>query len=305
MAELIAELANQPVGDSRIDRARVQLLERARRWTTRGPLSAPAEIGWGTYNRLQRAGSSALPALFAYRIFVFALPLALTGVLILGIATSVADVNQNRAVERFGLAGSMASSIANAAPQHVTFGTYVALVGAVLVTLYATYSLTRAVRAIHAMAWGLPFRVARTPLTAVLLGLGALVAIIGLGSVIRGAADSLPLSLAIVVVPLLNALYVAAWLAISAWLPNRAEHWTQLLPGAIVVGIALAAIHAFVGIALVNYLKTKEETYGVLGLAAGLLLTLYALGWAIAAGATLNAELVARKAIGRTDVTST
>jgi uncharacterized BrkB/YihY/UPF0761 family membrane protein len=46
---------------------------------------------------------------------------------------------------------------------------------------------------------------------------------------------------------------------------------------------------------LVDYLKSKEETYGVLGLAAGLLLTLYALGWAIAAGAALNAELVARK----------
>jgi hypothetical protein len=49
-----------------------------------------------------------------------------------------------------------------------------------------------------------------------------------------------------------------------------------LLPGAIVVGVALAAIHAFVGLALVDYLESKQETYGVLGLAAGLLLTLYA-----------------------------
>jgi hypothetical protein len=44
----------------------------------------------------------------------------------------------------------------------------------------------------------------------------------------------------------LNALYIVAWVAISAWLPNQAERWTQLLPGTVVVGVALPAIHAFV-----------------------------------------------------------
>jgi uncharacterized BrkB/YihY/UPF0761 family membrane protein len=72
--------------------------------------------------------------------------------------------------------------------------------------------------------------------------------------------------------------------------------WQSLLPGAVVVGAALAAIHAFVGIGLVSYLKSKQATYGVLGLAAGLLLTLYVLGFAVAAGAALNAEIAARKA---------
>jgi uncharacterized BrkB/YihY/UPF0761 family membrane protein len=299
LSQLIAELANKPVGDSWVEQRRARLLSSAHRWTSRGRLSSPAEIGWGAYLRLQRAGSSALPALFAYRVFVFALPLALTGVLVLGIARSMADIDMNQAVERFGLAGSMASSVSQASPRHVTFGTYVALVVALFVTLYATYSLVRAVRAIHAMAWGLPFRVVRMPLLAAVASLGALLSIILLGSAIRAAANGLPWTAAIVVVPLLNLLYVVAWLAISMWLPHRADRWQSLLPGAVVVGIALAAIHAFVGIGLVSYLKSKQATYGVLGLAAGLLLTLYVLGFAVAAGAALNAEIVARRSARR------
>ncbi len=57
-------------------------------------------------------------------------------------------------------------------------------------------------------------------------------------------------------------------------------------------GVAIAAIHALVTLLLFPYLEQKQETYGGLGLAAGIMLALYGVGWAITVAAALNAELV-------------
>jgi uncharacterized BrkB/YihY/UPF0761 family membrane protein len=86
-----------------------------------------------------------------------------------------------------------------------------------------------------------------------------------------------------------------AWLLASMHLPHRTRSWTGLLPGAIVVGTAFGLLHAFNVFLLVPWLESREETYGVLGVAAGILLALYALGWAIAGGAALNRVLEERR----------
>jgi uncharacterized BrkB/YihY/UPF0761 family membrane protein len=67
--------------------------------------------------------------------------------------------------------------------------------------------------------------------------------------------------------------------------------WTALLPGALVLGLGLAAIH-LTTVYFVSYkVSTSSETYGALGVAAAILLTLYLLGRLFVAGVILNTTL--------------
>jgi uncharacterized BrkB/YihY/UPF0761 family membrane protein len=86
----------------------------------------------------------------------------------------------------------------------------------------------------------------------------------------------------------------AIWVLVSSVLPNGALHWRQFVPGALLFSVAVSVVHVLVVLVMFPYLEQKEATYGALGLAAGIMLALYALGWAVIQAAALNAELVAR-----------
>jgi uncharacterized BrkB/YihY/UPF0761 family membrane protein len=86
---------------------------------------------------------------------------------------------------------------------------------------------------------------------------------------------------------------------VSTRFPHRAPRFVDLVPGALVVGVGFALLHAFNVFLLVPWLESRQETYGVLGVAAGILLSLYMLGWAIAAGAALNRVLCERRGARR------
>jgi len=74
-------------------------------------------------------------------------------------------------------------------------------------------------------------------------------------------------------------------------LPHAAEHWKGLVPGAILAGLGLAAVGLFNSLVLFPWLSQKEETYGVLGVAAGLLFGFFLVGRTIELAAALNAVL--------------
>jgi uncharacterized BrkB/YihY/UPF0761 family membrane protein len=57
----------------------------------------------------------------------------------------------------------------------------------------------------------------------------------------------------------------------------------------------VTVIHVLVVLVLFPYLEQKVATYGALGIAAGLMLALYALGYVAAGCAALNAELVEQR----------
>lgn len=295
LAETVRALANQPVGDSWVERKRRSFLLWAERVTTSGPFAAPAELGWSVYRRLLRSGSSALPALFAYRIFAFLLPLTLVGVLVLGVASTELEIDKNDAVERLGLVGYFASSVSAAAPTESTTGVIAAIVIGLGFVLYQSYALLKGLRAIHALVWGQPITSMRRPLVVSVSALVGLAAFLALGGLLRSLRDDAPWWGSVAIAALLLGIGPLFWLLLSLWLPNRASHWTGLVPGALLVGAFQLLFTAAVGIFLVDYLEGKKETYGVLGVAAGILFGLYAQGWVIATAAALNAELEARR----------
>lgn len=88
----------------------------------------------------------------------------------------------------------------------------------------------------------------------------------------------------------------AFWLALSWFLlPHAAEQWTDLVPGALVVGVAMTLTSLFNSLLLFPWLSRQEETYGALGIAAGLLFTFFLIGRAIELAAALNAVLNERR----------
>jgi uncharacterized BrkB/YihY/UPF0761 family membrane protein len=149
---------------------------------------------------------------------------------------------------------------------------------------------------VHSLVWGLPVASIRRPLVA-----GTLTLVLTTGAIVAAAAlrtvpDYVGTWPSVVAVCAAYALPIVGWLLVSTRLPHRARGWMALVPGALVVGFAFAALHAFDAFLLVPWLDSRQETYGVLGVAAGILFSLYFLGWAIAGGAALNRVLQERRA---------
>jgi len=292
LAAQLAELASRPVDDTRIGRLRVRTIDFARRATTWGPLAPVAEMGWRTLRRDASIGGSVLGAALAYRLFIWLLPLALILVVGLGFASDVGNDDPSGIVHDAGLTGFVARSIAGSAEHTHGWGAAVALVTALLVLLYQTSALLRAARAVTALAWRLPVRPVPRPARATLLFLGwALVFTVTAGSAAPlRTAIAFPFDLVstLAVYAALPVLY----LVLSRWLlPHAADGWLELLPGSILFGTAIALIGLFNSLLLFPWLAGRQATYGVLGVAAGLLFSFFLFGRTVELAAALNAEL--------------
>ena len=90
--------------------------------------------------------------------------------------------------------------------------------------------------------------------------------------------------------------FAGVWLLISLRLPHRGVDWTALVPGALALGLGLGVIQVFAVYLLAPYALAKQGTYGVLGIAAALLLGLFIVGRLIVAAAEINATLWQRQA---------
>jgi uncharacterized BrkB/YihY/UPF0761 family membrane protein len=240
-------------------------------------------------------GSGALAALIAYRIFVWLLPLAVALVLGLGLYSSLADVSTKDVVHRAGLTGYFATSVAGTATESHGVGRWLALTGALLFLLYQSYALVRATRAVHSLVWGLPIAALKRPVFTAMAALGLAAGATVAAAALRTVPDYLGPIPSVTAICAAYAIPFVGWLPVTAWLPHRARHWIDLVPGAIVVGAAFALLHTFNVFLLVPWLESRQETYGVLGIAAGILFSLYFLGWAIAGGAALNRVLQERR----------
>lgn len=293
LAEQLAELRAQPVGDTRIGRARARFLAFAERATTWGPLRPVAEIAWLVARRDTAIGGSVLAAALAYRIFIWLLPLALVLVLGMGwLADSTSVLSET------GLGAYITDSVAAAAENVSGWARVVGLVIGVFVLLYETYVLLRAMRVVTAIAWGIPVRRAGNPARetlAFLVGVVAFTIAASWGAVIRRGIEF----------PIDILAWIASWALLSAiflafawWLlPHAASHWTEVAPGAALVGVAVILIGLFNWLILYPWLSQKEETYGVLGVAAGLLFGFFLIGRTVELSASLNGVLAERRQV--------
>ena len=293
LAAQLAELASRSTGDTRIERWRAGAISLAHRATTWGPFEPVAEVGWRTLRRDASIGGSVLGAALAYRIFIWLLPFALTVVLALALIAGRSRGNISELVSDTGLTGVVASSVAEATDGTSGWTIASGLAVALVVLLYQTSALLRAIRAITAFAWGLPVTRVPSPTRSGLLFFAWLVAFL----VVAGSAAPLRRALDFPVDLILDLVVYSAglpllWLVLSWFLlPHRAERWLDLVPGALVVGFGVGAIGLVSTLLLFPWLAERQETYGVLGVAAGLLFGFFLIGRTMELAAALNATL--------------
>ena len=293
LAAQLAEVSNRPVDDTRIGRARARAIALAHRATTWGPLEPVAEVGWRALRRDASIGGSVLGAALAYRIFIWLLPFVLALILGLALVAGQSQVSIAELVDDAGVTGFIATSVAEAAEGTRGWAVVSALVVTLFVLLYQSSVLLRSVRAVTALAWKFPVSRVPSPARSTLVFLVWVVGFVAVGSSAAPIRHALAFPLDVVAdLVVYGAGLPLLWLALSWFLlPHGAARWTELVPGALLVGFGVGAIGLFNSLVLFPWLVAREETYGVLGIAAGLLFGFFLIGRTIELAAALNATL--------------
>ena len=81
------------------------------------------------------------------------------------------------------------------------------------------------------------------------------------------------------------------WLLVSLQLPHRDVHWQALIPGAALVGVGLLFVNVFNLYVTTRLVEGRADTYGALGIATALLLSLVIVGRLFVLSAEVNALL--------------
>jgi uncharacterized BrkB/YihY/UPF0761 family membrane protein len=299
LAAALDELSARPVRDTRASRTVARGVELLRRAVSWGPFGRVAEIGWLVGRRDASIAGSVLAAAIAYRIFIFFLPLGFFLVAALGTYADASATEPSEVLETAGIVGYFADSIADASGAITGLSRAIALVVSGALVLYEAYMLLRVVRVVSALAWRVHPPALTRPLapTSAFLGLtaAAVVAAQAMSPLRATVGDTTGLALGLLLLLVLP----AYWLAMSAWLlPHAAPRWVDLVPGSLLFGAGFAALHVFYTLILFPWLDRKEEAYGVLGVAAGLLFGFFLTGRTMELSASLNAVLAERRPRG-------
>jgi uncharacterized BrkB/YihY/UPF0761 family membrane protein len=251
------------------------------------PQHATVEVAFRWLVRDKEIAGGVLGGGLAYRFFFWVLSLSVLGSGGLGFASSSADVASD--AQNAGVSASLAKTIADAAEQSETGRWWLLLTGLVLVAWFS-FGLLRALRLVHAAAWRIrppPLRNAPRAL-AVVLAAPVTIVVLTAGAGWLRANSARPVGL--IVTLGLGVIFGAIWLWVSMNLP-AAENvpWTAFVPGAVLLGVGIEALHVFTVYFLQTKLANASELYGVLGLATTALFYLFLIGRGVVWAAELNA----------------
>jgi hypothetical protein len=259
--------------------------------------SSHASVGlaFSLFERDSSIGGGLLAGALAYRLFVLLLPSALLLVSGFGLYAGIADQSPSQIAREAGLHGLIASQVAASSSSHNRWIIFVLMIPAVL---YALVKLYRALAVVHALAWR------RT-------GRGVHLTAAGVG--VLGAAFAVDLGAAGIVgwirrheqfgglwaIAIYLVLVGGMWLLVTHRLPGGEAGWLALVPGAALFGLGLLFVNVFNVYVTTRLVENRANTYGVLGVAAALLLSLVLVGRAAVFAAELNAAIDERRHAGR------
>ena len=269
------------------------------RWRERGrraservdaarPHHATVDFGLSLFERDASIGGGLLAGALAYRLFVLLLPTALLFVSGLGLYAGAADKSTSEAAKEAGLHGLVASQVASASADGARWLIFLLMVPAVL---YATATLYRALAIVHGIVWqGSGRGVARVTPRGIGMLFAAFLLVVAAAQIVGWIRrhDQLGGLAALLVYLVLAG---GAWLLLSLQLPHRDVRWHALLPGAALVGVGLLFVNVFNVYVTTRLVEDRANTYGALGIATALLLSLVIVGRLMVLSAELNAQL--------------
>jgi uncharacterized BrkB/YihY/UPF0761 family membrane protein len=233
-------------------------------------------LGADFVRRYLRTNAGLLAGSLAYRIFLVLVPAALVIVAAAGSAHSQGVDLEAEVGGEMGLGQALATSIA-AAGEDAGNGWQVVLTIGVLGLLTGASSLFSAMHRSYAQVWEIPLNTVRRTARArvqFMLGFVVFLLLLSLLAWVRRVGPVLGFTGALLIVAVALALLVA----LSAALPHRATDPLQLLPGAVVGGVAVIGLQVFSAVWVPRQVENYSETYGAIGVAVALLVYLAILG---------------------------
>jgi uncharacterized BrkB/YihY/UPF0761 family membrane protein len=252
-------------------------------------------LGFVILDRSRHTAASVLAGALAFRFFLTLLPLTLVSVVGLGVLRDIGG-SPSDAVKQFGIKGVLASTINSSANFSDPGRTAVLLLG--VVGVFGGARTTAAtIRAIHALAWGIPIRRWRKGGRAGLLFLGVVIVGFAFGGLATRARAEAGVVLGFGASATIGAAVAAIWFGVSFLLPHReGVRWTAFVPGAVLVGAGFAILQAVTANWIGPKLNKESSLYGSLGVSFAVLGWLYVVGRLIVAAPLLNSSIVAHHA---------
>lgn len=282
-----------PAGAGRIERLRRAGPEAAARLAAARPRFRAVDAAWELWDRDRSKAATLLAGALVYRLFVWLLPVSLLVASLLGFLAQHDGAAPADLARDGGVSTYLVSAVADAAKQSRS-SRWLTLVLALFGMAVAGSGTVRALRLSHALVWDVDLpRLRRAwagPLA--LLGVTILAGVMTtLSWKLRDASPGLGLG-AIVV----SSLAVGAVWWLASWLlPHDGAPWWALVPGALLGGVGVLAMHLVTVYYLAGKIESASEMYGSLGAAATVLLWLYLLARLIIVAAGLNATLWQRR----------
>ena len=249
------------------------------------------DVTFAAIERDVAIGGAILAGALAYRLFLYVLPLGFFLVSGLGLLADLLGVEPESIGSNIGLASIVTEQVADAAKSPSSW--WVALTSFVIL-LFVTHILFRAVSVAYALASSRSAAAVRVSLHGFLIFFGALSAQLALVAVV-GAVRERSAAAGVVALFVQFAAVCGLWVIVSRELPLPSTRVRDVLPGAALYAVGIMVLQVFNAFVLDRILEQKSSTYGTLGTAAALLLSLYIAGRAIVAAAVLNATLFERR----------
>lgn len=245
------------------------------------PKNRMVDAALSTYEHDVSHGGGLLAGALAYRFFFWMMPFALVLVGVLGFSKD--------AGERTGLFGFASGAIADAGSD-ASKTRWLALIVGLWALWWASGSLMKSLRISHALVWNVPIPAVTKKwlqvlfLNATIIGLAVVLAV---ETRVRESSPTGGL-----IITLAFVAFVAVIWVVASWnLPHAAATWNELVPGALLLAFIAQAIHLFNVYFLGRKLERASATYGALGTAATLLVSLFLIARVVVASAELNACL--------------
>jgi uncharacterized BrkB/YihY/UPF0761 family membrane protein len=258
--------------------------------------SRAIDFGFFMGTRPNYATDTLLASYFAMRLFLLLFPLAYVLVAGIGLYSEHSESSSQSATHSLGLTGAIADSVAQAAPGSDRAHILVIAIGVAL-TVWAGRGALRALRLTHAYVWRLP--PPKTPLVGpggLLFAFGVVLLAWSITLSNRWRNAGVPV---LVSSSLIGVVMFGLWLLVSLRMPRPPTRGVDLVPGAVLLGVATPLMNLAVQLYFGPKLARSSRTYGVLGSSLVLLAFLVAVGWATVLATELNAAVFEWRNRGR------
>ena len=242
------------------------------------------------YDEDKGRGGQLLAGGLAYRLFIWLLPAALVASSLLRLIAEIADKSPSTTAEEMGMGGAVAASVNSAVVQTGRAAPILLVIGLVIM-LWASRGVLKAMRLVSALAWHLspaplPSQIRSTLATAGTLSVLALYSLV-VAPLYRGSLGS---DVIATVVAIAGMGAITTWAASTLPRPDDVG-WFYLIPGAILFSVGVEALRLAVSLYFGPKLERVDDLYGSLGFAAVFMAYLYLVARLAVLGLMANAAI--------------